>query len=106
MQKHLTPASETEQGRNRLGTCLIGVIASQKGYGSQFDKEALMARKSVFMAILGDYPPKAIEDAFHEYCADFNDLPAPADIKALLDKNVRLKKYRRIYKRLNKLMEN
>jgi hypothetical protein len=109
MELQLKPAKDSEEGRNRLGTCLMAVLTSQKGYGSKMDKDVLRARKSMFMAILGEYPAKAIEDAFMEYCTYNDDLPAPANIKEIIDDNWKLKKHKRIcgrlHKSLNKALE-
>lgn len=99
------PVRSSPELRNQLGALLAGVFASQKIYNTPMDREALTARKRLFVEILGDYPIDAIDRAFIAYCADHDDIPAPANIKKIVDSDMALLRARRMIRRMQKMKE-
>lgn len=78
-------------------------MAAQKLYNTPLDAEAMAARKQLFVSILGGYPIEVVERAFVRYCTEKDDVPAPANIKELAEKDIKLMKARKYLRRLNSL---
>lgn len=103
--RHLepVPVRSSPELLERLGRILAGVFSSQKIYNTPVDRDAMAARKRLFVEILGDYPIDAIDRAFIAYCADRDDIPAPANIKKLVESDLKLMKVRLMISRMKKM---
>lgn len=80
----LAPSEGSSISRNKVSSCIIKVLISQKSYGAPVEPESLALRKEAFLDILGKYPGGAVERAFTEYCRHHDDVPAPANIRKLV----------------------
>lgn len=71
-----------------------------KLYGKE--PETLEATVSMFQMVLADYPPEAIRKAFANYLKRHNEMPAPADIASLIERNGKPPLDRAVYVSISK----
>jgi hypothetical protein len=94
------PLRQTEDGEAQISRVLVVMETFQK-YTKSLGIEAAIQRDKMFCRILGDIAPDLIMTGFSEYCRDHADMPAPADIYALVSTRMHLRK--RKFDRLQKL---
>lgn len=79
------PLSDDEIGRNELRFLLLQTYAALNLIGE--DEAATELRFRGFAWVLEDYPIEVITDAFHEFLKFGKDIPKPAEIIEIIDRN-------------------
>lgn len=79
------PLKRDQASKELLGASIVMFFDTMKTYGK--DATQLDSIAKMFKWALGDYPYDKIHDAFAFYAKHYSEMPTPADIISIIERN-------------------